>query len=154
MSSGIYLSLLGWSIPVCHGIELKVDIPNDALLYPLDILEYTRALTNLLLNACVHNAKGCSVLVSVEKVHGKSEDKCVVAVADRGEQISETMKHRMFEAFSSGDESRNSKGGSGLGLAIAKRIVEKHHGTLVLKEHYGNYSKAFVMEYVIPIKQR
>ncbi len=126
-----------------RGIELEVEIPDEELIYPIDKVEYTRAVNNLLVNAYVHNKRGCSVLVRVEK--DKNTEKLLVVVADNGIQIADKLKDTLFDAFASGDESRSSKGGSGLGLAISKSIVKKHGGNLIFMEPYQNYTKAFVI---------
>ena len=47
-----------------------------------------------------------------------------IIIADDGKGISKDIANNIFEAFTVGDESRNSKQGSGLGLAIAKTIVD------------------------------
>ena len=47
-------------------------------------------------------------------------------------RIQKEIASNIFEAFTVGDESRNSRQGSGLGLAIAKTIVELHEGTIEL----------------------
>lgn len=128
-------------------IKLIVDIPNRAMMYCLDKLEYTRAFTNLLVNACIHNVKGGTILVKVfEEIGRKSLQ---IIVADDGENIPENIKATLFEPFVNGDESRSSKSGSGLGLAIARSIVEKNNGSLKLYEPYETYTKAFIMEFNI-----
>lgn len=58
----------------------------------------------------------------------------IFEVADNGNPIPEEVKRHMFEPFVSGNESRTSGSGSGLGLSICKKIMEKHHGSLVYKE--------------------
>ncbi|MBS5083826.1 MAG: HAMP domain-containing sensor histidine kinase [Clostridiales bacterium] len=65
----------------------------------------------------------------------KMQNKSVIfEVADNGNPIPEEVKLHMFEPFVSGNESRTSGSGSGLGLSICKKIMEKHHGSLVYKE--------------------
>lgn len=135
-----------------YGMELEVEIPEKELLYSLDKIEYTRAMTNLLVNACIHNERGSSVLVKVERKNENNEETLLVVVADTGIQIADKLKDTMFDPFASGDESRSSKGGSGLGLAISKSIVEKHHGKLIYIEPYENYTKAFVMQFDKKVK--
>lgn len=135
-----------------HGIELVVEIIDEELTYPLDKVEYTRAINNLLVNACVHNERGCSVLVRVDKEKDTNSERLLVVVADNGSQIEDKLKDTMFEAFANGDESRSSIGGSGLGLAISKSIVTKHGGNIVFMEPYQNYTKAFVIVFETKIK--
>lgn len=129
-----------------YGMELEVDIPEEVLIYLLDKVEYTRVISNLLMNACIHNESGCTILVKIEEEKDRNSKKLLVVVADNGIQINNELKDTMFDAFASGDDSRSSKGGSGLGLAISKSIVNKHGGKLMFVEPYQTYTKAFVIE--------
>ena len=47
-----------------------------------------------------------------------------ITIADNGKGIPPEIADVIFEPFTVGDESRNSRQGTGLGLAIAKKIVE------------------------------
>jgi signal transduction histidine kinase len=129
-----------------YGMELEVDIPEEIITYSIDKVEYTRVISNLLVNACIHNERGCTILVKIEEEKNKNARMLLVVVADNGIQIDVELKNTMFDAFASGDDSRSSKGGSGLGLAISKSIVKKHGGNLILVEPYKSYTKAFVIE--------
>jgi len=55
----------------------------------------------------------------------------VIAVADHGPGIEEDRLPRLFERFQRSDS------GSGLGLAIARRVVERHGGTIKVKTTRG-----------------
>jgi signal transduction histidine kinase len=129
-----------------YGMDLEVEIPEDKITYPLDKVEYTRVINNLLVNACIHNERGCTVLVKIEEENDKGKKKLLIVVADNGVKITSELRDTMFQAFASGDESRSSKGGSGLGLSISKSIVEKHGGNLLYVEPYNTYTKSFVIE--------
>lgn len=53
-------------------------------------------------------------------------EKIVVAISDTGPGIPENIKERIFDPFFTTKERK----GTGLGLAIAKRIVNRHEGTI------------------------
>ncbi|MDO6678064.1 two-component system sensor histidine kinase EnvZ [Shewanella sp. 10N.286.51.B2] len=53
-------------------------------------------------------------------------------VEDNGPGINETKIDELFQPFTQGDSARGSVG-SGLGLAIVKRIIDRHHGKILLK---------------------
>lgn len=113
--------------------DMTVDIrlPEDQTLFcQFDRLELDRAVTNLLVNAAKHNPEGTRVLVSLTQL----VDRCFIDIADTGVPIPENLRHRLFEPFVLGDESRMSKNGNGLGLSISKKIAEKHGGSLTLLE--------------------
>ena len=62
----------------------------------------------------------------------------VVTVLDEGRGIPEKEIQHITEAFYMVDKSRARKqGGSGLGLALCQRIVEAHHGQMVIRSRVG-----------------
>ncbi len=81
-------------------------------------------LQNLVGNAITHTDEGTRIIVSIMI----REHVWCLCVDDSGAGVSEEDRALLAERFfSSGDTH-----GSGLGLSIAKRIVERHQGTLVL----------------------
>jgi signal transduction histidine kinase len=124
------------------GIALQVEIPEEPITAKLDIVEFRRAVNNLIENAYKHNPKGTAVLISVEEVSGVVR----VTIADNGEPIDRALADRIFQPFVCGNESRSIQGGTGLGLAISRKIIEKHGGTLRLQPDFLGFTKAFVIE--------
>lgn len=124
------------------GMELEVDIPEDAYMENVDEVQFGRALTNLLNNALRHNSAGARILLSLRV----EADTARITVADTGEKIAPELAEHLFEPFVMGDESRSSKGGSGLGLSIASQIMQMHGWTLSYSEDIPDYSKGFVIE--------
>jgi signal transduction histidine kinase len=58
------------------------------------------------------------------------QERAVITVRDSGDGVDEANVARIFEPFFTTKSS-----GTGLGLAIAKNIVDKHLGTISLKNH-------------------
>ncbi len=80
-----------------------------------------RVLANLLENAAEAGARRV-------EIHGASDATSVrIAVRDDGPGVDPAVRTRLFEPFATGRD-----GGTGLGLAVARRIVERHGGTLEL----------------------
>ena len=79
----------------------------------------------------------------------KDAGRIFIIVADTGRDIRKEESEIIFEPFVSSDTSRNAACGSGLGLAIAKKIVEKHGGTLTVEHKEAGYVKEFVIS--IPV---
>lgn len=123
-----------------HGMELEVQLPDDACMVFADQVQMSRVITNLLTNAMRHNPKGTKILITSQKL----EDTMKLIIADNGDIIEPRVAEHLFEPFAMGDESRNSKGGSGLGLSIAAKVVKMHGWELALEE-YPEYTKAFVI---------
>ena len=61
-----------------------------------------------------------------------------ITIADNGKGIPPEIADVIFEPFTVGYESRNSRQGTGLGIAIAKKIVESHKGYISLSKHPEN----------------
>ncbi|TMC50893.1 MAG: HAMP domain-containing histidine kinase [Chloroflexi bacterium] len=88
------------------------------------------AVANLVENAVRVSPPGAQVRLRVDRGLGGP----VIAVADDGPGIESDRLPRLFERFQRSDS------GSGLGLAIARRVVERHGGTIRVKTEPGTGS--------------
>ena len=88
------------------------------------------AVANLVDNALRVSPPGAQVRLSV----GRGSAGPLIAVADNGPGIDEERLPRLFERFQRSDS------GSGLGLAIARRVVERHGGTIKVTTEPGTGS--------------
>ncbi len=84
-----------------------------------------RAVSNLIVNAQVHNPEGCSITVRL----AKEEHQCRITVADNGYGISDedlvtlrSTPHYLLSDGSTGEQRH------GLGLLIVRQIAEAHGG--------------------------
>ncbi|MGB2079386.1 MAG: two-component system sensor histidine kinase EnvZ [Vibrio sp.] len=86
-----------------------------------------RVLSNLVVNARRYGNGW------IEVSSGQTADKKLVwfAVEDDGPGIDPKQLKNVFEPFTRGDTARGSEG-TGLGLAIVKRIVNQHHGSIMV----------------------
>lgn len=86
-----------------------------------------RVLSNLVVNARRYGNGW------IEVSSGQTADKKLVwfAVEDDGPGIDSKQLKHVFEPFTRGDTARGSEG-TGLGLAIVKRIINQHHGSIVV----------------------
>ena len=108
------------------GVELVTDVNEHARInVDKDLLR--EAVANLVDNAVRVSSPGQKVTLSVDR--GSAGP--MIAVADRGPGIEEERLPRLFERFQRSDS------GSGLGLAIARRVVERHGGTIRVKTERG-----------------
>ena len=85
------------------------------------------AVANLVDNAVRVSPRGAEVRLRVDR----GSDGPEITVADRGPGIEEARLPELFERFQRSDS------GSGLGLAIARRVVERHGGTIRVKTARG-----------------
>jgi signal transduction histidine kinase len=111
------------------GVALVTDVRNPARISAdKDLLR--EAVANLVDNAVRFSPRGADVTLRVTRgVAGPSID-----VIDSGPGIEEDRLPRLFERFQRSDS------GSGLGLAIARRVVERHGGTLKVSTARGEGS--------------
>jgi len=108
------------------GVDLVAEIEAHAQVsVDKDLLR--EAVANLVDNAVRVSPRGGLVTLTVERGSGGP----AIAVADHGPGIEEDRLPRLFERFQRSDS------GSGLGLAIARRVVERHGGTIKVKTARG-----------------
>ena len=128
--------------------ELVIDIANDpafsdrSIEFAYDLPEFTvsidpdlfhRAISNLVINALVHNPPTTKVIVSVLK----EKENIYISVRDNGIGISEAEQTELFTRYYRGTNTKEKIEGSGLGLAIAKQIIVLHGGEIAVKSKIG-----------------
>lgn len=87
------------------------------------------AVANLVDNAVRVSPRGAQVRLRVER--SAAGPAAAITVSDSGPGIEEERLSRLFERFQRSDS------GSGLGLAIARRVVERHGGTIKVSTRQG-----------------
>jgi two-component system sensor histidine kinase KdpD len=105
--------------------KIKVDIPPDFPLVPMDFALLVQVIVNILDNAIKYSPKGSRIEVSASLVDGKA----CLQIADRGVGIPPEDLTRVFDKFYR-VQRPESVSGTGLGLSISKGIVEAHHGNI------------------------
>ncbi|MGB9154042.1 MAG: PAS domain-containing sensor histidine kinase [Alphaproteobacteria bacterium] len=113
-------------------------IPFDACIAECDARQIAQALTNLLKNAAeaidARNPPLEGVLPQ-GKIHMRletDENAVTLAVEDNGKGLPVEERNNLAEPYVT-----TRKKGTGLGLAIVKKIMEDHHGNLVLEDKAG-----------------
>ena len=92
-------------------------------------------LDNLISNAIKFSPTGKQITTTVEDV----DDLVMVSITDQGPGISAEDQLRMFDYFQKlHNKPTDEKSGTGLGLAIVKKIVDVHHGTIVVDSEPGS----------------
>ena len=98
-----------------------------------DRLLLSRAVHNLLLNACEASPEGGKV--EVHALHKNGEAR--VEILDRGAGISPEVRARLFEPYVSSKDR-----GSGLGLSLVHDIATQHGGSVTLEDREGGGARA------------
>jgi two-component system sensor histidine kinase AtoS len=101
--------------------SLGITVSGTRPVVPLDADQMRTVFLNLLLNAA--QASGASGRITV--TIGTDDLAATVAVADDGPGIPAEVRPKVFEPFFT-----TKHRGTGLGLPTAKRVVERHRGTI------------------------
>jgi signal transduction histidine kinase len=104
---------------------------------PVDRALMARVISNLIINAINYTPAGGQVIVRV----GAESDAQCISVKDTGVGIPKEKQARLFQSFyQANDHLTRQVGGLGIGLAYARRIIEAHHGQIVLSSEEGKGS--------------
>ena len=135
-------------LAVARSIDLGIDADTPATM-PGDAEALTTLVSNLIDNALRYTPSGGRVDVTVTPAVAGAR----LVVADTGPGIPEADRERVFDRFFRGSAAHadGAARGSGLGLAIVKRIVERHHGRLMLKSGIDGGGLGVVVSFVGPI---
>lgn len=110
-----------------RGLDVRIDIPDEAVYAHANEEALHRILNNLLSNAIEYGGDGHVVGLTLRY----DEKDVYVDVWDRGKGIHVTEFDTIFERMYTLEDSRNKKyQGSGLGLTITKRLVEQLGGEI------------------------
>ena len=91
-----------------------------------------QALQNLVANALRYTPDDGQITLRAER-----PERLVITIRDSGPGIPEDQVGLIFDRFYKGDASRRTAAGSGLGLSIVKAIIERHGGTVGVRNDGG-----------------
>ncbi|WP_125122668.1 HAMP domain-containing sensor histidine kinase [Bacillus amyloliquefaciens] len=111
-------------------IELQTSL--EKLILNLDVILIRRAVTNLILNALVHNDPDVKIVVQLEQ-----KERTHVTIKDNGKGIEKGELEKVFDRYYRGTNTGTAHAGSGLGMAIAKDIIQKHGGDITIHSTAG-----------------
>ncbi|HEY0827185.1 MAG TPA: DUF4118 domain-containing protein [Bacilli bacterium] len=109
------------------GHTIKINIPDELIMLPMDGILITQVLVNLIDNAIKYTADGSIIEI---KTHIEGEN-AVFEVSDNGRGISEEALPLIFNRFYTGASLKDTgRRGTGLGLAICRSIITAHGGDI------------------------
>ena len=121
--------------PMLEGRKVTLELPELLPSTPLDFVQISQVLTNLLDNALRYSPSGAPITISAEVVRNQLR----VTVYNEGSRIPRSELDRLFEKFY---RMSTESIGVGLGLSIARGIVEAHNGR-IWAENVGRRGVAF-----------
>lgn len=107
-------------------IKLTLHVPKEQVLVDGDLSYLMVLMSNLLQNAYQYCQNEIQLTI---KEQGEN---IVVTVADDGVGIPSEQREQILKPFIRGKSTEQKVKGYGMGLAIVKRIVEWHHGNIVI----------------------
>lgn len=120
--------------------EVKVEIPEELIIIPMDAILIEQVLLNLLENA-VHHAVGMSKLELRVRI---SDNKAIFEVEDNGCGIPKAKYENLFDGSCSKYEAPvdGKKFNAGIGLSVCSTII-KAHGSVLKAENLKNCGAKF-----------
>ena len=113
-----------------RGLDVRLDVPEHAVLARANGEAVERVLANLLHNAGKYAKTALEVSMTGEGAGAAGAGgRVTVEFANDAEGLSESALSRLFQPFFMADESRAQEG-SGLGLAIARHLLERMGGSI------------------------
>ena len=125
--------------------QIDVDIPEDFITIPMDIMLIQQVLLNLLENA-VHHAKGMTQLM-LQVTHQNQQ--VIFTVSDNGIGIpKEKLKHLFTEYFEpKTNPTDGTRHNMGIGLSVCSAIIRAHGSDITVKSNPGGgVSFSFCLE--------
>jgi len=111
-----------------EGVTVKVMSEDGTITVEGDSLLLSRAIHNLVLNACEASPSGATVEVRICARGGEA----VVEVVDRGQGLDPDVRARLFQPYVS-----TKRRGSGLGLSLVRDVAVQHGGSVTLDDREG-----------------
>jgi signal transduction histidine kinase len=135
------------------GIELRWEVPREAVTMRSDATRVKEVVSNLLQNAVKYTDRGS---ISVRISNASVADSVMIEVQDTGMGISEQHLASIFEPFMQVHKtsSENSRGGIGLGLSIVKKHLDQIRGTITVESDLGKGSLFRIVLRRNPDKQK
>ncbi len=112
--------------------KVRVDVPTDFPLVPMDFTLIVQVLVNVLENAVKYSPKDSLIEVSASLL----DEKARLQIADRGVGIPSDDLERIFDKFYR-VQRPESVSGTGLGLSISKGIIDIHNGHITAHTRDG-----------------
>lgn len=112
--------------------EIKVKVPDEFIMIPMDAILIEQVIINLLENAVIHAKSTKPIICYVEY----NEEFVFFHIKDYGIGIPEDKLSSLFDGTSSSlSDSSDSIKGMGIGLSICKTIILAHHGMIWVTNH-------------------
>ncbi|HEU4992792.1 MAG TPA: response regulator [Luteimonas sp.] len=122
--------------------ELRVELPDEALVLDGDAARLSQVFANLLNNAAKYSDAGSPIAVSARA----DGDAIEVVVSDQGIGLDEAQARSIFEMFVQAHAAADRAGGGlGIGLTLVRQLVGMHGGTVEARSAGPGRGSEFVV---------
>lgn len=128
-------------------IRVKVDLPEEVLMVPMDPLLIQQVLTNLLENAALHGGDVSTVTVALRR---SGQDWAAITVTDDGQGIRPEKLDTIFDGSVQSEARSDTKRNMGIGLSVCRTVALAHGGRISAKNEKGG-GASFCLE--LPMKE-
>lgn len=118
--------------PEYENCKINFVSSSNEIYTELDISLFRRAVSNIIINALIHNAKDTDILVTIEL-----NDNILISIQDNGTGLTTEEQKKLFTRYYRGTNTEAKPEGTGLGMGIVKQIVELHDGKIEVDSIYG-----------------
>ncbi|QOR35217.1 HAMP domain-containing histidine kinase [Clostridium sp. 'deep sea'] len=118
--------------PEYENCKINFISSSNEIYTELDISLFRRAISNIIINAIIHNAKDTDILVTIEL-----NDNILISIQDNGTGLTTEEQKKLFTRYYRGTNTEAKPEGTGLGMGIVKQIVELHDGKIEVDSIYG-----------------
>lgn len=124
-------------------VRIRVSMPNDFLMIPMDPTLIEQVLINLTENAVIHSGSTEPVDLRIREEDGVVS----FSVRDYGKGIDSSLLPHIFDGQQLSSESAaDGRRGMGIGLSICRTIIQAHGGTI----HAANLEKGAEFTFTLP----
>jgi two-component system CheB/CheR fusion protein len=122
--------------------RFEADLPQDSIWVEADAIRLIQVFENLLSNAAKYTDDGGQIRMSL----AAEESWAVVRVRDNGIGVPPAMQARIFDLFVQDQRTTDrSHGGLGVGLTLARRLVDLHGGSIMVRSDGSGTGSEFVV---------
>lgn len=120
-------------------VTITLNVPEELPYLIADRVRFIQIMLNIMSNAVKFTMPGGRVHVGVEAhAIGNNKTHFRITISDTGIGMSAEDISKAFQSFGQIDSGLNRKfEGTGLGLPLTKRLVELHHGSILLESKLG-----------------
>ncbi|WP_080146318.1 sensor histidine kinase [Marinilactibacillus piezotolerans] len=131
-------------------VELKLDLPEEEIILPIDKDKMDQVFVNLINNAIRHTGMTdkAAKTVTLRLFEDDNLDEIIMEVNDTGTGIPKEDVPYIFDRFFKADKSRknysDNASGTGIGLSVVQSIIEAHDGRLSVESTLGRGSSFII----------